>query len=321
MNDIKVSICTLSYNQKDYIAQCLEGMLSQKCDFDFEILIHDDASTDGTDSIIRYYCERYPDIIKPVYETENQYSKDVKNISGVYNFPRVSGKYIAMCEGDDYWNDDHKLQRQVDYMDAHPECSMCFHSAYQESTGVAISKKLMRPYHGDRTIVPVKIISKKVSYPTASLMMRADIFKSLPEFYMQAPIGDIPMQLICANAGKAYYIDMPMCTYRYMADGSWTSDMRKGDYTSKQKMYASQMQAMYDSFDRYSDRKYHDTIEDAKNRLVFRVGVNIRDWDEIYSRENRKYLRELGPFENVMLVFERSHPKMYSSLQSRFVKK
>lgn len=96
---IMVSICCITYNQKEYIRDALEGFLSQKTNFSYEVLIHDDASTDGTAEIIADYGARFPDIIKPVLQTENQYAKGFTNISGTYNFPRAKGKYIAMCEG------------------------------------------------------------------------------------------------------------------------------------------------------------------------------------------------------------------------------
>ena len=118
-----VSICCLAFNHEPYIREALEGFLMQKTDFPIEVLIHDDASTDGTASIIREYEERFPDIIKPIYQTENQYSKGIKNISGIFNFPRAKGKYIAMCEGDDYWTDPYKLQKQIDFLD--PVFSQC----------------------------------------------------------------------------------------------------------------------------------------------------------------------------------------------------
>ena len=99
-----ISICCLTYNHEPYIEQCLEGFLMQKVDFPIEILIHDDASTDKTAEIIRKYESKYPEIIKPVYQSENQYSKGI-SVSRVYQFPRAQGKYIALCEGDDYWTD------------------------------------------------------------------------------------------------------------------------------------------------------------------------------------------------------------------------
>jgi glycosyltransferase involved in cell wall biosynthesis len=119
MSQLMVSICCAAYNHEEYIAAALDGFLMQKADFSYEILVHDDASTDNTAKIIKEYEQNYPDIIKPIYQTENQYSKKVK-ISSAYNFPRAKGKYIAWCEGDDYWTDPLKLQTQVDYMEAHP---------------------------------------------------------------------------------------------------------------------------------------------------------------------------------------------------------
>ncbi|HJV31902.1 MAG TPA: glycosyltransferase, partial [Bacillales bacterium] len=115
-----VSICCLSYNHESFIRQCLEGFLMQKTDFPFEVLIHDDASTDKTADIIREYESENPDIIKPLYETENQWSKG-RGGSKEFNFPRAKGKYIALCEGDDYWTDPYKLQKQVDFLEANQE--------------------------------------------------------------------------------------------------------------------------------------------------------------------------------------------------------
>ena len=97
---IKVSICCITFNHEKYIKKALDSFLSQNTDFEYEILIHDDASTDSTADIIREYEKKYPNIIKPIYQTENQYQKGVTNPSGKFNFPRAKGQYIAMCEGD-----------------------------------------------------------------------------------------------------------------------------------------------------------------------------------------------------------------------------
>ena len=123
-----VSICCLTYNQKDYIRQCLDGLLMQQTSFDTEIIIHDDASTDGTDQIIRQYATQYPDRLFPSFETVNQYSNGYKGRMAVtFTYPKAKGKYIAYCEGDDYWTDPLKLQRQVDFMESHPDYAVCFH--------------------------------------------------------------------------------------------------------------------------------------------------------------------------------------------------
>jgi len=117
-----VSICTITYNHKNYIAQAIESFLMQKTNFLFEILIHDDASTDGTTEIIKDYEKKYPSTIKAIYEEENQWIKGRRG-SSVFNFPRAKGKYIAICEGDDYWTDPFKLQKQVDFLEANGEYS------------------------------------------------------------------------------------------------------------------------------------------------------------------------------------------------------
>lgn len=113
---VRVSICCLTFNHGNYIRDCLDGFVMQKTNFAFEVLLHDDASTDNTADVIKEYEEKYPNIIKPIYQNENQYSKGV-GVTRKFNFPRVKGEYIALCEGDDYWIDEFKLQKQVEFLD------------------------------------------------------------------------------------------------------------------------------------------------------------------------------------------------------------
>lgn len=120
-----VSISCITYNHVRYIRQCLDGFIMQKTSFPFEILIHDDASIDGTAEIIQEYEHKYPNTIRAVYEKENQWVKGRRG-SSVFNFPRAKGKYIALCEGDDYWIDPLKLQKQVDFLEEHIEVSYLF---------------------------------------------------------------------------------------------------------------------------------------------------------------------------------------------------
>lgn len=123
-----VSICCVTYNHAPFIRKCLDGFLMQKTSFPVEILIHDDASSDGTDNIVKEYAERYPEKIFPLYELENQFTKGKCSLMDYeYNYSRARGKYIAYCEGDDYWTDPNKLQKQVAFMEDHPDCSVTFH--------------------------------------------------------------------------------------------------------------------------------------------------------------------------------------------------
>ena len=125
--EIKVTVRCITYNQKEYIRQCLDGFVLQQTNFRFEAIVHDDASTDGTAEIVREYAEKFPDIIKPIFETENQYSKHDGSLGRILN-AHTRGKYVAICEGDDYWTDPHKLQKQADFLDANPQCSLTYHA-------------------------------------------------------------------------------------------------------------------------------------------------------------------------------------------------
>lgn len=139
MVNITVSICCITYNHAKFIKQCLDGFLMQQTNFEYEILIHDDASDDGTQDIIKKYQEKYPEIIKPIYQKENQYSQGISRFNTKYNFPRAKGIYIATCEGDDYWTDPLKLQKQVDFLEANPAFILTHH----KFNNVDLNGKLM----------------------------------------------------------------------------------------------------------------------------------------------------------------------------------
>lgn len=129
MENILVAIHCLAYNHEPYISECLDGFVMQKTNFKFVAIVHDDASTDGTAAIIREYAEKYPEIIYPILETENQWSKPDGSLGRIMSNAIIDtgAKYVAMCEGDDYWIDPYKLQKQVDFMEKNPNCSVTFH--------------------------------------------------------------------------------------------------------------------------------------------------------------------------------------------------
>ena len=150
-----VTIRCITYNHEPYIRQCLDGFIMQKTNFRFEAIVHDDASTDGTADIIREYAEKYPEIIKPILQNENQYSKRDGSIRRILN-ENTHGKYVALCEGDDYWIDPLKLQKQVDFMEKHEDYSMCFHNAYEIFEHKNVEKKLFSKIEDiDYTVVDI----------------------------------------------------------------------------------------------------------------------------------------------------------------------
>ncbi|AIY06235.1 glycosyl transferase family protein [Planococcus sp. PAMC 21323] len=266
LNRIMVSIECNSYNHEKFIAEALDSMLMQKTDFAYEILVHDDASTDRTADIIRTYEQKYPDIIKPIYQTINQYSQDIP--FEVYNSERGLGKYIAVCEGDDYWTDPEKLQKQVDYMEAHPECSMCVHAAEKVS---AITKKrvdTVRPSRRDKIFSVEEVIEGGGElFATNSIMYSRKKIPGMPEFYLNATIGDYPMVILGALSGTIFYMERNMAAYRVEVEGSWT-DVYLSDISAKKK-HLQDIANLLDEVNAYTNFKYDNVISRTKKRNRF----------------------------------------------------
>jgi len=267
-NEIMVSIECTSYNHEKYIAEALESMLMQQTNFAYEILIHDDASTDRTAEIIRSYEKKYPDIVKPIYQTENQYSKGV--LVELFNQERAQGKYIAVCEGDDYWTDPQKLQRQVDYMEAHPECSMCVHAAEKVS---AVTKKrvsIIRPSHKDKIFTVEEAIEGGGElFATNSILYSLEKIPEMPEFYLNASIGDYPLVICGALSGTVFYMDWNMSAYRVEVEGSWTT-VQVSDIAKKQE-HLQEVAEMLDEINIYTNYKYDTVINRTKKRDRFYI--------------------------------------------------
>lgn len=214
-----VSVCTLAYNQAPYIRECLDGILMQKTTFVFELLIHDDASTDGTADIIREYEAKYPDIIKPIYQTENQYSKRV-SISQKYQYPRVKGKYIAICEGDDYWTDPLKLQKQVDFLENNSEYALCFTRAQILMCDKTLENGWNYLPNFEPTVNDL-IIANYI--PTLTTMIRAEyLYKYYDEVNPATQkwmMGDYPLWIWISLSSKIKYLTDITAVYRHV-DGS-----------------------------------------------------------------------------------------------------
>lgn len=224
MNDIKVSVFCATYNHEKYIRQCLDSILSQKTDFRFEVLVHDDASTDHTTEIIREYQKKYPDIIIPVFQKVNQYSQNI-HVSRTFLLPKARGEYIAICEGDDYWIDDSKLQLQVDLMDKHPEIDMCTHGAVKVKEGKKIG--YISPNNGKKIFTPKEVIHGGGGmFATNSILYRKSMRKKMPLF-VQFFEFDYSLQIWGSLRGGLLYIPEIMSAYRMMSDNSWSLRMKK----------------------------------------------------------------------------------------------
>jgi len=255
-----VSICSLTYNHENYISQALEGFLMQKTTFPIEIIIHDDASTDNTTNIIREYENKYPDIIKPIYQNENQWSKGIRP-SSTYVWPCTKGKYIALCEGDDYWTDPYKLQKQVDFMEANTEYSMCFHlveNFYQDGSKPSFIypyKKRQQPIYSLQDVLKYFFIN------TCSVIYRLDN-KILPEWFSKHMLGDYTLHLLYADKGKIRLIPEVMARYRIHSGGIWSS--RSGKDTINK---LNDLINLLNDFDKHTKNKHSNDI----NRRILKL--------------------------------------------------
>lgn len=211
MNTPLVSICCITYNHAQFIRKCLDGFLMQQTDFPIEILIHDDCSTDGTIDIVRTYEAKYPELIFPLYEEENQYSRGGAGKMDLYNYRRARGKYIAYCEGDDYWTDPLKLQKQVDFMEANPEYSVCFHDFQEYDVRTNEYRKKVYRYpqqmvNGGVDVTPYMFLHHSYGGQPLTMLFRVSMY-DFNWFALYPDYKDTYEIYHLLRAGKGRYLD------------------------------------------------------------------------------------------------------------------
>lgn len=269
---IMVTIHCTVYNHEPYIRKCLEGFVMQKTNFRFEAIVHDDASTDGSVAIIREFEKKYPDIIKPIYETENQWSKHDGSLKCIMD-EHTFGKYVALCEGDDYWIAPNKLQKQVDFLESHPDYTMCWHDAYIETHGIIKEAYNRYPTNCQSPIEDI-ILEGGLFIPTASIVIPRNVFINRPP---EAKICDYTLQMYSAYMGKAYYFALPLCVYRYMSIGSWTSKMSNETIEQKQKRYEGEKNIL-EIFNKLFEYRYNEYFEKRSSQVLFFLSYLLKDY-------------------------------------------
>jgi glycosyltransferase involved in cell wall biosynthesis len=281
-----VSICCITYNHESYIENTLEGFLIQATDFPFEILIHDDASTDQTADIIRQYEAKYPQLIKPIYQTENQYSQG-KRIT-LFLINNAIGDYLAFCEGDDFWTDPEKLQIQIEKMREHSECHLSFHPTKILNDQTMTDTVTFRHAEHDKIFSVQEIIQGDGGFcPTASLIIKKEALQNLPAFFAHAPVGDYFLQIFGSLNGGALYIDKTMSAYRIHPNGVWTSTAAnqalKIKFTFR---FAETLQKM----DAFFNFRYHEEISVVKNNQILNLSEGV-SWLEIQLQNHQDSLK------------------------------
>lgn len=214
-----LSIICITYNHKNFIAQAIDGFLKQITKFDLEIIIHDDCSTDGTIEIINDFAKKYPEIIKPIFQNINQYSLGLRIIPIV--LPLCKGKYVAICEGDDYWTDPLKLQKQVDFLDKNPDYSICFHRVYNQ---IGKERVLSGLNESDKEeTFTIEDLAKRNFIHTPSVVFRNNLINKFPQWFDGAAAGDYVLHMLNAQYGRIKYLPQPMAVYRLHGGGTWSN--------------------------------------------------------------------------------------------------
>lgn len=278
MDEVVVSVICLAYNHEAWIRDALEGFVKQRAPFRFEVLVHDDASTDGTASVIREYQARYPELIRAVFQEENRLSKGIP-VSLRYLAPLVRGRYVALCEGDDYWTDPHKLEKQVAALEAHPGVDVCAHCVCRMQDGKVRGYVAPRLCNG--LVSPGDVIvgggSRYVA--TSSLLCRAEAYLRMTPM-REILVNDYVLQLQCAARGGLYYLSDSMSVYRTGVPGSWNARN-----SGRRAAARATNREMLRAFDVYTEGRFH---EDVTLRLA------LYDSDDLVQQ--RRFGAMLAPF-------------------------
>lgn len=271
-NDTMVSVWCTTFNHINYIKDAIEGVLSQKTNFRYELIIYDDASTDGTREIVIDYKNRFPDIIKVILPKQNEYEETKKNSKVWYekHLRITQGKYVAFCEGDDYWIDTGKLQIQVDYMEEHPGCVLSSHAARFWSTG-EWKDNIVKNGDMEADLSSEEIILRpKGNLATASLVIKKEMLY-MEEFFHEASVGDYPLQLYCMLKGTVHYFPNVMSVYRFRTETSFSKTILEDKKFALN--HCAAVLRFLVKYNRYTNGQYASLLEEKKAEYL-RLAVN-----------------------------------------------
>ena len=309
---VKVSIICNVYNHEKYVADALDGFVMQRTNFPFEVLVHDDASTDNSAAIIREYEEKYPHIIKPIYQTVNQYSQKI-DITRTIQRARAQGQYIAMCEGDDCWTDPLKLQKQYDFMEANPEYTLCASSTvwHNVRTGVHEKQRGMTAQDRDVSLEEIILEEKGRIFQFATFFLKADVWRAEPDWVYNFPVGDFPLALNCALHGKVRMLADVMAIYRFAAEGSWTV---RSDNDAIRAGTCRRMIEGLVAFNEATAGAYAPYVTQRINRHKYTIALMQHDLKALRSPALREIFNGRSLKYRMNDLFRCACPKLYNAL-------
>ena len=271
---VLASVCCITYNHQNFIGEAIEGFLIQETEFPFEVIVHDDASTDGTTEIILEYATKYPRLIRTIIQTDNQYSK-----GGLINlrfvFPRAAGKYIAICEGDDYWTDKSKLQKQIMFLENNPEYVI----TYTDCQAFDESGTIDHDFGGAREDLDAMELKKATPLFTLTTCFR-NVIDDIPQELMSARYGDMVTWSLLGDHGKGKYLtDILPAAYRVHEGGLHS----KKDSKERAKLHLVTVRALF---------AYYESIGDKKLARFFKIRVfmstlNSKGFGRVYRLARR----------------------------------
>ena len=311
-----ITVIVMTYNQKQYISKALDSILVQKGDIDFDIIIHDDCSSDGTLELIREYQKNNPNKITIIEEKERRFIEEGFNMM-IYNHvvPFIDSKYVAYCDGDDYWCDDYKLQKQLAFMEAHPDYSMCFHCSYQLKNDVDLSSKWFVDDEGDIDMSFIISDVPGIKIATSSLFVRSDVFKDFPNWRKLYPVEDIPLYMNAAMNGKIHRLSDLMCVYRQFAVGSWSSQNK--DNIQRTIDHLEKMKAAINCFNEQTGGVYQQLVSKQVLSFEFRIALLKKDYKTIFLKKYKHLYKRLSKKERVSLKLQYRLPHLYNLIHRK----
>ena len=310
----EVSIICCTYNHEPYIRDALDSLLAQKTSFSIEILIHDDASTDNTAAIIEEYAKAYPYVVKPMYQKENQYSKgiDVRQV----NYERARGKYITFCDGDDFWIDQYKLQRQYDYLEKTKNCVLSVHASKIVDENGQFVGNLCAPSKMNRFYDTPELIKRDGNlFVKSSMFFRANVVKNRPSLFMNAPMKDYVFILYLSLFGQVHFMRDVMSCHRMKAPEFWSSAHVASGELDKQDAHGIGEWLL--QFDEWTNYSFHEAIESKLHANGFIFTQKQNELKKMDAPSLRQMYATMPLKSKVVLFVERSLPQLAITLKRK----
>lgn len=266
MDDPLLSVCIITYNHGAFIEKAIEGVLMQKVNFGIEIIIADDFSTDGTRELLLEYKGKYPSLIKLILQQKNV--GPARNWMDLITAPRT--KYVAYFEGDDYWCDTCKLQKQVDFLEKSDDFAFCFHKVYELKDGKELVLSNLNSSDIE-VIYTIADLAKGNFIHTPSVVFRNSLFKEFPSWFIDSPVGDYPLHMLNAKYGLIKYFPEPMAVYRRHSKSTWSSKPKIHTLDNWNKVLE------------FLKREFDGEIKDIIEKQQFRILMELSD---LYSRDH-----------------------------------